>query len=145
MRTWGFAWVNSAGQENHLFVLKAQALVAIGEHVWIRRFFMLFLNPVLGADRYDLHFPAFKTVYHRFSVKIYVRLIEQFQLQHVRLLNRLLVAEGEGKGKVGDLVLGVSKVVLKLKEKHLRFSLLIQLKPKRGLLNDSAPLLLLVG
>lgn len=106
---------------------------------------MLFLNPVLGADRYHLHFPAFKTVYQRFSVKIYVRLIEQFQLQHVRLLNRLLVAEGEGKGKVGDLVLGVSKIVLKLKEEHLRFSLLIQLKPKRGLLNDSAPLLLLVG
>ena len=78
-------------------------------------------------------------------MKIYVRLVEQFQLQHVRLLNRLLVAEGEGKGKVGDLVLGVSKVVLKLKEEHLRFSLLIQLKLKRGLLNDSAPLLLLVG
>lgn len=78
-------------------------------------------------------------------MKIYVWLVEQFQLQHVRLLNRLLVAEGEGKGKVGDLVLGVSKVVLKLKEEHLRFSLLIQLKPERGLLNDSAPLLLLVG
>lgn len=135
--------MNSASQEDHLFVLKAQALVAIGEHVWIRRFFMLFLDPVLGADRYHLHFPALKTVYQRFSVKINVRLIEQLQLQHVSLLNRLLVAEGEGKGKVGDLILGVSKVVLKLKEEHLRFSLLIQLKPKRGLLNDSAPLLLL--
>jgi hypothetical protein len=78
-------------------------------------------------------------------VKIDVWLVEQFQLQHIRLLNRLLVTKREGKGKVGNLILGIGEVVLELEEEHLHFCLLILLEPKGGFLNDSAPLLLVVG
>lgn len=58
-------------------------------------------------------------------MEVDVRLIEQLCLNEVSLFYRLLVAEWKRKSEVGDLVLRVGEVVLKLEEEHLHFCFLV--------------------
>jgi len=68
---------------------------------------------VCGAYSNNFDFSALETVAEHVSIHIKIRESSYFDLNPVKLLNRLLVAEGESKRKIGCLGLCVTKLMLK--------------------------------